>query len=157
MLQIRINGTLHTFDGDPATPLLWALREEFGLTGPKHGCGAALCGCCTVHVDGDARRACVTPIGAIGTSSVITIEGLPPAGATLHPVQAAWIELDVAQCGYCQTGQIMQAAALLSKTPEPSDRDIDDAMSGNLCRCGTYNQVRQAIKLAARELAAARK
>jgi len=156
MLEITINGELHRYDGDPATPLLWALREDFGLTGSKYGCGAALCGCCTVHVDGEARRACVTPIGDIGSASVTTIEGLVQPNAKLHPLQTAWIELDVAQCGYCQTGQIMQAAALLSKIPEPTDQDIDEAMSGNLCRCGTYNQIRQAIKLAAHIMTQAR-
>lgn len=157
MLEITINGESYTFDGDPSTPLLWALREDFGLTGPKYGCGAALCGCCTVHVDGEARRSCVMPIGDVGKASVTTIEGLAHPGAKLHPLQAAWIALDVAQCGYCQTGQIMQAAALLSKIPDPSDQDIDETMSGNLCRCGTYNQIRQAIKLAAHNMASDRK
>ena len=153
MVELTINNRNTQLDVDPQMPLLWALREEAGLTGTKYGCGAALCGCCTVHVDGEARRSCVTPVGDVAGAAVTTIEGLSPSGTELHPVQAAWIELDVAQCGYCQTGQIMQAAALLSATPNPTDQDIEEAMSGNLCRCGTYNRIRQAIRLAAANMA----
>lgn len=156
MISLTVNDRAVAVDVDGITPLLWVLREELGLTGTKYGCGAALCGCCTVHVDGEARRSCVTPVGDVAGAAITTIEGLPRAAEELHPVQAAWIELDVAQCGYCQTGQIMQAAALLVAVPDPTDRDIDDAMSGNLCRCGTYNQIRQAIKLAAAGMATAR-
>lgn len=156
MISLTVNDRAVAVKADGATPLLWVLREELGLTGTKYGCGAALCGCCTVHVDGEARRSCVTPLGDVAGAAITTIEGLPRAEEELHPVQAAWIELDVAQCGYCQTGQIMQAAALLAAVPDPTDRDIDDAMSGNLCRCGTYNQIRQAIKLAAAGMVAAR-
>lgn len=153
MVELTVNDQQTRLDIDPATPLLWILREQLELTGTKYGCGAALCGCCTVHVDGEARRSCVTPVGDLDGAAVTTIEGLSPSGAELHPVQAAWIELDVAQCGYCQTGQIMQAAALLSATPNPTDQDIEAAMSGNLCRCGTYNRIRQAIRLAAANMA----
>jgi len=146
-IDLRINGKSHRLDIDPKTPLLWVLRDHVGLMGTRFGCGAALCGCCTVHVDGEARRACVLPVGDIAGTSVTTIEGLG-AHAT-HPLQAAWLELDVAQCGYCQSGQIMQAAALLAAIPRPTDQDIDDAMSGNICRCGTYQRIRAAIKKAA--------
>lgn len=156
MVRLVVNGNAVEVNSDADTPLLWALREQLGLTGTKYGCGAALCGCCTVHVDGETRRSCVTPIGAVAGASITTIEGLRPAAGELHPVQEAWIELDVAQCGYCQTGQIMQAAALLAANPDPTDQDIDDAMSGNLCRCGAYNQIRQAIRLAAANIAAKR-
>ncbi|CAN7259025.1 (2Fe-2S)-binding protein [Bosea sp. LjRoot9] len=147
MVTLTVNGQSRTIDADPQTPLLWALREHLHLTGAKYGCGAALCGCCTVHVDGQARRSCVTPLGEIEGAVVTTIEGLGANGP--HPVQQAWIEVDVPQCGFCQPGQMMQAAALLAVNPTPSDGDIDDAMSGNLCRCGTYNRIRAAIKLAA--------
>ena len=142
-----VNGTERRFDGDTEMPLLWYLRDALGLTGTKFGCGQALCGVCTVHVDGSAVRACQTPISAVEGSKVTTIEGLLPDGN--HPLQAAWRELNVAQCGYCQTGQIMQAASLLRDTPNPTDDDIDAAMSGNLCRCGTYPRIRAAIKQAA--------
>jgi len=151
MFTLEINGERHELDADPAMPLLWALRDLAGLTGTKYGCGKALCGACTVHLDGQPVRACVTPLAAIGGRRITTIEGLSAQGD--HPVQRAWIELDVVQCGYCQSGQIMSAAALLAKTPEPTDADIDAAMGGNLCRCGTYQRIRAAIKLAA-ELAA---
>ncbi|MBL6076793.1 (2Fe-2S)-binding protein [Belnapia sp. T18] len=148
MTTLTINGTERRFEGDPDMPLLWFLRDELGLTGTKFGCGQALCGACTVHVDGNAVRACQTPVSAIDGAKVTTIEGLSPDGE--HPVQVAWRGLNVAQCGYCQTGQIMQAAALLKDIPDPSDDDIDTAMSGNLCRCGTYPRIRAAIKQAAK-------
>jgi len=147
MLTLSINGREHTFDGDPDMPLLWYLRDVLGLTGSKYGCGMALCGACTVHLDGRAVRACVTPLSAIGNSAITTIEGLSASGN--HPVQRAWMALNVAQCGYCQGGQIMQAASLLAENPRPSDAEIDTAMAGNLCRCGTYTRIREAIHLAA--------
>jgi isoquinoline 1-oxidoreductase alpha subunit len=147
MIRLRVNGTDRTFDGDPATPLLWYLRDELGLTGTKFGCGLALCGACTVHLDGQAMRACVLGVGNAEGKSVVTIEGLSADG--MHPVQQAWRAVDVAQCGYCQSGQIMQAAALLKTTPAPTDQQIDDAMSGNLCRCGTYTRIRAAVRAAA--------
>jgi isoquinoline 1-oxidoreductase alpha subunit len=145
---LTVNGRRVRVTTDPGTPLLWVLREELGLTGTKFGCGMALCGACTVHLDGEPVRSCTTPVAAARGKRVTTIEGLAKGGQ-LHPVQAAWIELDVPQCGYCQSGQIMSAAALLAKTPVPTDADIDAAMSGNLCRCGTYQRIRAAIKQAA--------
>jgi isoquinoline 1-oxidoreductase alpha subunit len=148
MTTLTINGTERRFEGDPDMPLLWFLRDELGLTGTKFGCGQALCGACTVHVDGNAVRACQTPVSAIDGAKVTTIEGLAADGN--HPVQVAWRTLNVSQCGYCQTGQIMQAASLLKDIPDPSDDDIDTAMSGNLCRCGTYPRIRAAIKQAAK-------
>lgn len=148
MVTLRVNGTDRTFDGDPAMPLLWFLRDELGLTGTKYGCGLALCGACTVHVDGEAVRACVTPVEAAAGKAVVTIEGLSAAGD--HPLQQSWLEHQVAQCGYCQGGQIMQAAALLRTTPSPTDADIDAAMDGNICRCGTYLRIREAIKAVAK-------
>ena len=147
MSTFTINGTSYTFDGDPETPLLWVLRDVLGLTGTKFGCGAALCGACTVHLGGTAVRSCQLPVGDLAGKAVVTIEGLSPDGT--HPVQKAWRALNVAQCGYCQVGQIMQAAALLKETPQPTDADIDSAMSGNICRCGTYPRIRAAIKRAA--------
>ncbi len=147
MATLVVNGTERRYEGDPEMPLLWFLRDELGLTGTKFGCGQALCGACTVHVDGSAVRACQTPLSAMEGAKVTTIEGLSPDGE--HPVQAAWRELNVSQCGYCQTGQIMQAAAFLKDTPNPTDDDIDSAMTGNLCRCGTYPRIRAAIKQAA--------
>ncbi len=147
MATLVVNGTERRFDGDPEMPLLWFLRDELGLTGTKFGCGQALCGACTVHLDGAAVRACQTPLSAAEGLQVTTIEGLSPDGE--HPVQVAWRDLNVSQCGYCQTGQIMQAAALLKDTPNPTDDDIDGAMAGNLCRCGTYPRIRAAIKQAA--------
>jgi isoquinoline 1-oxidoreductase subunit alpha len=147
MIRLRVNGTDRTFDGDPATPLLWYLRDELALTGTKFGCGMALCGACTVHLDGQPVRACIMGVGNAAGKDVVTIEGLSPDGN--HPVQQAWRALDVAQCGYCQSGQIMQAAVLLLTTPKPTDRQIDDAMAGNLCRCGTYLRIRAAIRTAA--------
>jgi len=147
MTKLNVNGKDTEIDVDPDMPLLWVLRDTLGLTGTKFGCGMALCGACTVHLDGQPIRSCVTPVSAIGTKAVTTIEGLSPDRS--HPVQRAWIELDVPQCGYCQSGQIMSAAALLAHTVEPSDADIDTAMSGNLCRCGTYQRIRAAIHRAA--------
>jgi isoquinoline 1-oxidoreductase subunit alpha len=144
---IKVNGTSHSVDVDGDTPLLWVLRDVLGMTGTKFGCGMALCGACTVHIDGTATRSCITSIDSIGDSQVTTIEaiGTTPAGAN---IQKAWLEHEVAQCGYCQSGQIMSASALLATNPHPSDTDIDDAMSGNICRCGTYVRIRAAIKLA---------
>lgn len=147
MIALTVNGTARQLDADPDMPLLWALRDLLDLTGTKYGCGIAVCGACTVHVDGVATRACVTPLAAVAGRSVVTIEGLDPNGQ--HPVQRAWIEHQVPQCGYCQSGQIMQAAALLKEKPKPTDADIDAAMAGNLCRCGTYERIRAAIHRAA--------
>jgi aerobic-type carbon monoxide dehydrogenase small subunit (CoxS/CutS family) len=149
---LNVNGSTHTIDVAPDTPLLWAIRDNIGLTGTKFGCGMALCGACTVHLDGQPTRSCVTPVSAVGTKKVTTIEGLSPEGN--HPVQQAWIAEDVPQCGYCQSGQIMSAAALLAKTPHPTDADIDAAMSGNICRCGTYQRIRAAIHRAAEQAGA---
>jgi isoquinoline 1-oxidoreductase alpha subunit len=145
---IQVNGDAHTVDVDGDTPLLWVLRDMLGMTGTKFGCGMALCGACTVHVDGVATRSCITTIDSIGGSAVTTIEviGETPAGKAL---QQAWLEVEVVQCGYCQSGQIMSAAALLKETPKPDDADIDAAMSGNICRCGTYQRIRAAIHRAA--------
>ena len=148
MVRLNINGKDHDIDVDPNTPLLWAIRENVGLTGTKYGCGIAQCGACTVHVDGVATRSCSFPVsGAVGTK-VTTIEGLAQNGI-LHKVQKAWIDHDVPQCGYCQSGQIMSAAALLAGNAKPTDADIDAAMSGNICRCGTYTRIREGIKQAA--------
>ncbi len=147
MLSLTVNGQTREFDGDPAMPILWFLRDELGLTGTKFGCGVALCGSCTVHLDGSAIRACVTPVGVAAGKSITTIEGLHPEGN--HPVQVAWRKENVAQCGYCQTGQIMQAASLLSQNPNPSDEEIVRGMDGNICRCGTYQRIFAAIKVAA--------
>ncbi len=149
-MKIRVNGETHEIELPTDTPLLWVLRDGLGLTGSKYGCGIAQCGACTVHLDGAAIRACVTPVSAVGEREVLTIEGL--AGESLHPVQQAWIEADVAQCGYCQSGQIMGALALLQRTPEPTDAQIVEAMDTHLCRCGTYSQVREAVRLAANKL-----
>jgi isoquinoline 1-oxidoreductase subunit alpha len=147
MIRLTVNGVDRSFDGDPSMPLLWYLRDELGLTGTKYSCGIAQCGSCTVHVDGEAARACITPVGDIAGKRVTTIEGLSADGS--HPVQQAWRAIDVSQCGYCQSGQIMQAAALLAATPKPTDEEIDRAMSANLCRCGTYTRIRAAIRKAA--------
>jgi isoquinoline 1-oxidoreductase alpha subunit len=146
-MKIKINGVDKTLDVDPEMPLLWALRDVLGLTGTKYGCGEALCGSCTVHLDGQAVRACVTPVRRAAGRAVTTIEGLSPDGS--HPLQRAWVELRVPQCGYCQVGQIMTAAALLAAKPKPTDADIDQSMAGNICRCGTYTRIRTAIKKAA--------
>jgi len=148
MPRLNVNGKDRDFDAEPETPLLWVLREQLGLTGTKYGCGIAQCGACTVHIDGQAVRSCVRPVSTVeATQKVVTIEGLAPGAS--HPLQKAWIELDVPQCGFCQSGMLMAAAALLKRTPRPSDADIDDAMT-NICRCGTYNRVRAAIHAAAR-------
>jgi isoquinoline 1-oxidoreductase alpha subunit len=149
MITLKINGSDHAFDGDPDMPLLWYLRDDLRLTGTRFGCGAGLCGACTVHVDGLAVRSCQTPVRTLQNKRVMTIEGLSPDGN--HPVQRAWATLNVAQCGYCQTGQIMQAVSLLARTPTPTDQDIDLAMAGNICRCGTYQRIRAAVKAAAKE------
>ena len=148
MYSLKINGTMHRVDVDGDTPLLWVLRDVLGMTGTKFGCGVALCGACTVHVDGVPVRSCVTPVNSMGAKAVTTIEtvGKTPQGKAL---QQAWLDLDVVQCGYCQSGQIMSAAALLAKTPKPNDSDIDAVMSGNVCRCGTYQRIRAAIHRAA--------
>ena len=147
MITLRVNGTTRAVDADPAMPLLWALRDLLGMTGTKYGCGIGACGACTVHLNGQAVRSCITAIGDVGDQQVATIEGLSPEGT--HPIQRAWIANNVPQCGYCQVGQIMQAAALLQTTPKPTDQQITDAMSGNICRCGTYQRIRAAIKQAA--------
>jgi isoquinoline 1-oxidoreductase alpha subunit len=151
MVKLKVNGTEHSFDGDPSMPLLWYLRDELKMTGTKFGCGMALCGACTVHKDGRAARSCSTPMSAAAGAEITTIEGLGANG--LHPVQKAWMKINVPQCGYCQPGQMMSAASLLKTTKKPTDADIDAAMSGNICRCGTYQRVRAAIKSAAEELA----
>jgi aerobic-type carbon monoxide dehydrogenase small subunit (CoxS/CutS family) len=147
MIKLTVNDKDVTVEVDPDMPLLWVLRDTLGLTGTKYGCGAALCGACTVHLAGEPVRSCVTPVSAVGARKVTTIEGL--AAGRSHPVQKAWIELDVTQCGYCQSGQIMSAAALLARNPQPTDAEIDVAMAGNLCRCGTYQRIRSAIHRAA--------
>jgi aerobic-type carbon monoxide dehydrogenase small subunit (CoxS/CutS family) len=147
MVTLVVNGTTQTVDVSPDKPLLWVLREDLRLTGTKYGCGMALCGACTVHLDGQPIRACVTPVAAVAGRPVTTVEGL--AAKVDHPVQLAWIELDVPQCGYCQSGQVMSAAALIAQNPAPSDADIDAAMGGNICRCGTYQRIRAAVKRAA--------
>jgi len=148
MVKLKINGQERSYDGDPSMPLLWYLRDEIGLTGTKFGCGIAACGACTVHVDGDATRSCQTAIGDLEGKAVVTIEGLDPQGN--HPLQRAWRALAVPQCGYCQTGQIMQAAAFLAKKPAPTDAEISEAMAGNLCRCGCYQRIHTAVRAAAR-------
>jgi len=145
--QLNINGENREVEAVPNTPLLWVLRDNLGLTGTKYGCGVAQCGACTVHLDGAAVRSCSTPVSTIGNKKVTTIEGLASADA-LHPVQQAWMQENVPQCGYCQSGQIMSAVALIEKNPTPSDSDIEAAMSGNICRCGTYERIRKAIKRA---------
>ena len=148
MANLRVNGQERAYDGDPSMPLLWYLRDELGLTGTKFGCGAALCGNCTVHLEGEAVRSCVTPMSAVAGKAVVTIEGLHPTGD--HPVQVAWRDNGVPQCGYCQTGQIMQAVALLAKKPAPTDDEITSTMAGNLCRCGCYQRIHTAIRAAAK-------
>jgi isoquinoline 1-oxidoreductase alpha subunit len=145
-MLINVNSKSYDVEIEPDTPLLWVLRESIGLTGTKYGCGIAQCGACTVHLDGEPVRSCVLPLSAVGNRRVVTVEGLSPDSS--HPVQKAWAELDVPQCGYCQSGQIMAAAALLAKKPKPTDRDIDEAMT-NICRCGTYQRIRAAVHLAA--------
>jgi isoquinoline 1-oxidoreductase subunit alpha len=147
MIQVTVNGSVKRYDGDPAMPLLWYLRDELALTGAKFGCGMGLCGACTIHVEGRAMRSCLTAMRDVAGKLVTTIEGLDPKGA--HPLQTAWKAVNVPQCGYCQSGQIMQAAALLREKPKPTDQDIDQIMQGNICRCGTYQRIRQAIRVAA--------
>ena len=147
MIELKINGQARKFDGDGDMPLLWFLRDELTMTGTKFGCGMGLCGACTVLVEGDATRSCVTPMKSLAGKAITTIEGLSPNGT--HPVQVAWEKHNVMQCGYCQSGQMMQAAGLLKRKPKPTDADIDAAMNGNICRCGTYTRVRAAIKTAA--------
>ena len=147
MASFKINGKQMTVEADADTPLLWVIRDDAGLTGTKFGCGIGMCGACTVHIAGKATRSCITPLSAVEGADIVTIEGLDPKGQ--HPVQKAWQELQVPQCGYCQSGQIMQAAALLKSKPHPTDAEIDGAMNGNLCRCMAYVRIKQAIKLAA--------
>jgi len=147
MIRLKVNGVERAFDGSPDMPVLWYLRDILGLTGTKFGCGMALCGACTVHRNGEAIRSCVVPIRSVSGAEITTIEGIGSGG--LHPIQKAWIELNVPQCGYCQSGQIMQAISLLKAKLTPTDQDINDAMSGNICRCGTYQRIRAAIKAAA--------
>ncbi len=151
-INFQVNGKRQSVEVHPDTPLLWVLRDTLGLTGTKFGCGVALCGACTVHLDGEPIRSCMTPVGRVEGKAVTTIEGLSPNRS--HPLQKAWIAEDVPQCGYCQSGQILSAAALLAKKPKPTDADIDEAMSGNICRCGTYQRIRAAIHRAAGQLAA---
>ncbi|WP_437731476.1 (2Fe-2S)-binding protein [Sorangium sp. So ce1335] len=147
MIILKVNGAEQKLDVDPEMPLLWVLRDVLGLTGTKYGCGQALCGACVVHLDGETVRACVTPVKRAAGGSVTTIEGLSPEGD--HPLQRAWVELCVPQCGFCQSGQIMSAAALLRKNPRPSNEDIDKSLAGNICRCGTYTRIRAAVRKAA--------
>ena len=147
MIQLKVNGVVQNFDGDPSMPLLWYLRDVLGLTGTKFGCGIALCGACTVHKNGKALRSCIAPMSSVAGAEIETIEGISASG--LHPVQKMWMELNVPQCGYCQSGQIMQAVALLKDKPQPANQDIDETMAGNICRCGTYQGIRAAIKAAA--------
>ena len=148
-LKLNVNGTDHTIDADPDMPLLWALRDLLGLTGTKFGCGQALCGACTVHLDGMAVRSCATPVSAAAKQKITTIEGLSASGD--HPLQKAWCDIGVPQCGFCQPGQIMSAAALLAASPHPTDAEIDTAMGGNICRCGCYQRIREAVHVAAGE------
>ena len=152
-IRFTLNGKPASVDVSPDMPLLWVLRDTLGKTGTKFGCGMALCGACTVHVNGEATRSCITPVSSVAGKKVTTIEGLATEESHLHPVQQAWMEEDVPQCGYCQSGQIMSAVALLAKKPNPTDADIDDAMSGNICRCGTYQRIRKAIHRAASTMA----
>lgn len=149
MAVLIVNGAREEIEVDPSTPLLWVLREKLALTGTKFGCGIAQCGACTVHVDGNPIRSCSTPVSAVDGKEITTIEGLAPSASEPHPLQTAWIEHQVPQCGYCQSGQLMSAAALLANNPNPNDADIDSAMKGNICRCGMYGRIRQAIKTTA--------
>ena len=151
MIQLKVNGESRSFEGDPQMPLLWYLRDKLELTGTKFGCGMALCGACTVHLNGRAVRSCSTPMSSVADKEIVTIEAISQNG--LHPVQQKWIEFNVPQCGYCQTGQIMQAIALLKQKPKPTDGEIETGMAGNICRCGTYQRIRAAIKAAAGETA----
>ena len=147
-MKLTVNGKEVSVEAEPSTPLLWVLRDHLDLTGTKYGCGIAQCGACTIHLDGEAVRSCVTPLSRAAGKRIVTIEGLSPN--LTHPLQRAWMEIDVPQCGYCQSGQIMAAAVLLAANPKPTDKDIDDAMAGNICRCGTYPRIRRAIHRAAR-------
>jgi isoquinoline 1-oxidoreductase alpha subunit len=149
-LSLKINGKTYNTDVDPNTPLLWVLRDHIGLVGTKYGCGIAQCGACTIHLNGSATRSCILPVSAVAGIEITTIEGLSEHGT--HPVQQAWDELDVPQCGYCQAGQMMSASALLASNPKPTDKDISAAMSGNICRCGTYHRIEKAVKLAAAKM-----
>lgn len=149
MIRLKVNGQIHEVDVDPRTPLLWVVREVLDMTGTKFGCGIAQCGACTVHLEGKPIRSCITPVQSIGDKEVTTIEGLSSSMEDLHPIQQAWIDEQVPQCGYCQSGQIMSAVALLANNPTPTDEDIDQAMSGNICRCGTYGRIKKGIKRAA--------
>jgi aerobic-type carbon monoxide dehydrogenase small subunit (CoxS/CutS family) len=151
MISLKVNGKSYAVEVAPDTPLLWVIRENLGLTGTKFGCGMSVCGACTVHVNGEAVRSCVTPVSAVAGMEILTIEGLSADGS--HPVQKAWMADDVPQCGYCHSGQIMTAVALLAEIPRPTDADIDDAMAGNICRCGTYQRIRRAIHRAAETMA----
>tara|TARA_B100002049_G_C16061472_1_gene368224 strand:- start:1076 stop:1567 length:492 start_codon:yes stop_codon:yes gene_type:complete len=155
MISLSINDKSYEIEADPETPILWVIRDIIGLTGTKFGCGIAQCGACTVHLDGVAIRSCVIPISAVGDKKITTIEGINSSDGELHPVQAAWISEQVPQCGYCQSGQIMSATALLSRNSSPTDNDIDQAMSGNICRCGAYGRIRKGIKKAALEMSEA--
>ena len=150
MLTLDVNGTPHEVDAEPETPLLWVLRDNLGLTGTKYGCGVAQCGACTVHVNGEPRRSCTTPVKAVAGQKITTIEGLK--SKTAKAVQGAWVKLDVVQCGYCQSGQIMTAVALLEQNPKPSDTDVDNALTGNICRCATYQRIRAAVHEASKTL-----
>jgi isoquinoline 1-oxidoreductase subunit alpha len=154
MIKLKVNGVSREFDGEPEMPLLWFLRDELQLTGTKYGCGEGLCGACTVHVNGSAARSCQLPMQSVAGKTVVTIEGL--SAKADHPVQQAWRQANVPQCGYCQSGQIMQAAAMLKQKPRPTDADIDSAMKGNICRCGTYQRIREAIKAAANKTTASK-
>ncbi|WP_337042474.1 (2Fe-2S)-binding protein [Emticicia sp. 17c] len=150
IFNLKINGREHKTDVSPDTPLLWVLRDHLGLLGTKYGCGMAMCGACTVHVNGEATRACITPVSSVSEAKITTIEGLSEKGD--HPLQTAWHEVDVPQCGYCQAGQIMTAAAFLKSNPKPSVEEIENAMSNNICRCGTYHRIREAVQLAATKM-----
>ena len=152
MIKLKVNGSNREFDGEPAMPLLWYLRDVLDMTGTKFGCGIAQCGACTVHINGKAQRSCITPMSAAAGKNITTIEGLSKTGT--HPLQQAWKQCNVPQCGYCQSGQIMQAASLLAEKAKPGDKEIDDAMQGNICRCGTYQRIRQAIKIASGQVKA---
>ena len=154
MITLTVNGETHELDVDPTTPLLWAIRERTGLTGTKFGCGIAQCGACTVHLDGSPIRSCVTPVQAAAGKNITTIEGIRGEDGGMHPVQQAWIDEQVPQCGYCQSGQVMSAVALLARNSAPTDADIDAAMSGNICRCGTYPRIRRGIKKASAQMTA---
>lgn len=153
-IRFTVNGKPHTVDVSPDMPLLWVIRDELNMTGTKFGCGESFCGACTVHINGEATRSCITPVSSVEGKQITTIEGLSPDGT--HPLQRAWVEIDVPQCGYCQSGQLMSAAALLARNSNPTDAEIEEAMSGNICRCGTYQQIKEAIHRAAAMIRGAR-